>query len=102
MHRSVLYECGYSALTADHKARLNNIAEHIKSTDNKVFCIDGFADKATGSPQANERLARKRARIVADYLIGRGVEPARLKVGCCGTASCNMGDAAHNRAVAIY
>lgn len=98
----LLYECGYSALTADHKARLNNIAEHIKSTDEKVFCIDGFADKATGSPQANERLARKRARIVADYLIGRGVEPARLNVGCCGTASCNMGDAAHNRVVAIY
>ena len=98
----LLYKCGYSVLTADHKAQLNIIAEHIKSTDNKVFCIDGFADKATGSPQANERLARKRARIVADYLIGRGVEPSRLKVGCCGTASCNMGDAAHNRVVAIY
>lgn len=98
----LLYACGYSTLTNEHKKQLDAVAEHIKGTSDKVFCVDGFADGKTGSRQANARLAGKRARIAANYLISCGVDASRLKVGNCGTALCNIGSPAHNRIVAIY
>ena len=98
----LLYACGYSTLTDEHKKQLDAVAEHINGTSGKVFCVDGFADSDTGSREANIRLAGKRAHIAADYLISCGVDASRLKVGNCGTTPCNIGKAAHNRVVVIY
>ncbi|MGN0092751.1 MAG: OmpA family protein [Alistipes sp.] len=98
----LLYACGYSALTDEHKIQLDRVAERIDASSDKVFKIVGFADRGTGTPSANKRLAEKRARIVADYLIEKGVDANRLEVGSCGTAPCNIGCPEHNRVVAIY
>lgn len=98
----LFYGYGYSVLSDTNRKRLDLIAEHIKNTDNRVFRVDGFADKTTGSSKANKRLAGKRARIAADYLISKGVDKNRLEVRNCGTDDCPFGKPAHNRIVVIY
>lgn len=98
----LFYAYGYSTLSDTNKKRLDLIAEHIKASDKQVFRVDGFADKQTGSQRANERLAGKRARIAADYLVSKGVERSRLDVRNCGTTDCPFGKPAHNRIVVIY
>ena len=98
----LLYSCGYSALTDEHKTQLDRVAERIDASSDKIFKVEGFADSSTGTPSVNERLAKKRARIVADYLIEKGVDANRLEVGSCGTAPCNIGCPEHNRVVVIY
>ena len=98
----LFYAYGYSVLSSTNKKRLDLIAEHIKASDKKVFRVDGFADKQTGTPKANARLAGKRARIAADYLVSKGVDRNRLDVRNCGTTDCPFGKPAHNRIVVIY
>lgn len=98
----LLYACGYSTLTAEHKMQLDKIAAEINDSPDRIFKVEGFADSKTGTPSVNERLAEKRARIVADYLIEKGVDANRLEVGCCGTAPCAIGCPEHNRVVVIY
>ncbi len=98
----LFYAYGYSTLSSTNKKRLDLIAEHIKASDKQVFRVDGFADKQTGSQKANERLAGKRARIAADYLVSKGVDRSRLDVRNCGTTDCPFGKPSHNRIVVVY
>lgn len=59
----LFYLYGYGILSADNKARLDLLAEHIKKcSSDRVFRIEGFADPQTGSEKYNLRLAAKRAR----------------------------------------
>ena len=98
----LLYACGYSALTDEHKTQLDRVAERINASSDKIFKVDVFANSSTGTPSVNERLAEKRARIAADYLIEKGFDANRLEVDSCGTAPCTIGCPEHNRVVAIY
>lgn len=98
----LFYAYGYSVLSDTNKKRLDLIAEHIKNSDKQVFRVDGFADPQTGSKKANARLAGKRAKIAADYLISKGVDASRLDVRNCGTTECPFGKPNHNRIVVIY
>lgn len=98
----LFYAYGYSVLSDTNKKRLDLIAEHIKNSDKPVFRVDGFADPQTGAKKANARLAGKRAKIAADYLISKGVDASRLDVRNCGTTECPFGKPNHNRIVVIY
>jgi len=98
----LFYTYGYSVLSDTNKKRLDLIAERIKNSDKPVFRVDGFADPQTGSKKANDRLAGKRAKIAADYLISKGVDASRLDVRNCGTTECPFGKPNHNRIVVIY
>lgn len=98
----LFYNYGYSVLSDTNKKRLDLIAEHIKNSDKPVFRVDGFADPQTGSKKANARLAGKRAKIAADYLVSKGVDASRLDVRNCGTTECPFGKPNHNRIVVIY
>ena len=98
----LFYEYGHSALSDTNKKRLDLIAEHINNSDKQVFRVDGFADPQTGSKKANERLAGKRAKIAADYLVSKGVDASRLDVRNCGTTECPFGKPNHNRIVVVY
>ncbi len=98
----LFYAYGYSVLSDTNKKRLDLIAEHIKNSDKQVFRVDGFADPQTGAKKANARLAGKRAKIAADYLISKGVDASRLDVRNCGTTECPFGKPNHNRIVVIY
>lgn len=98
----LFYAYGYSVLSDTNKKRLDLIAEHIKNSDKPVFRVDGFADAQTGAKKANERLAGKRAKIAADYLVSKGVDASRLDVRNCGTTECPFGKPNHNRIVVIY
>jgi outer membrane protein OmpA-like peptidoglycan-associated protein len=56
---------------------LDRMAEVIKKYDKTVVHIIGHTD-SVGSAEYNQRLSERRAKAVADYLISRGVNPARI------------------------
>ncbi len=56
---------------------LDRVAEVIRKYDRTVVYIVGHTD-SVGSEAYNQRLSERRARAVGDYLISRGVDPARI------------------------
>lgn len=98
----IFYSYGYGVLTDTAKKRLDLIAEHIKNSKKPIFKIDGFSDPETGRKANNIRLAEKRARLVYEYLLSKGVPADRMVYRNCGTENCPFGKPRHNRIVVIY
>lgn len=73
----IYFPINVSALSNADRAQLEQVANMIKSTpDNTVFCIRGYADSATGTPEVNETLSRERAQNVRSYLVNEFGIPA--------------------------
>ncbi len=99
----LFYLYGYGVLNENNKTRLDLLAEHIKNSDSdKVFKIEGFADPQTGSKKANARLAEKRARLVYEYLVSKGVKASKLDWKSPGTANLPFNKKEQNRVVVIF
>lgn len=75
----ILYDYSMSKLTPKEKTRLELMADLIKSgPKDRVYRIEGHADKQTGTVAGNERVALNRAKSVYDYLVSLGVDPKQL------------------------
>ena len=61
------------------------IANYMKEFPESKVDISGYADKATGSAEINERLAKERAQAVADVLANKyNISRDRMKVSSHG------------------
>ena len=60
------------ALSGDDMKQLDALAKEIKAVGNCQVTVIGHADN-TGTSEANEAVSKKRAKLVADYLKGKGV-----------------------------
>lgn len=65
-------------LRSERKA-LDAAAAWLKVNPEQLVILEGYTDVA-GPPAANLALARRRARWVMDYLIGRGITASRITV----------------------
>lgn len=77
--KSVYFAFGKSQLTADGKKALDALAADIKAKGASVSSvrIAGYADRI-GSATANEKLSKKRADAVRQYLVSKGVVNAQV------------------------
>ena len=102
----LFYAIDRSLLTKNNKVRLNRLAEKIKNDANKdyVYSVNGYADPETGTKNYNLKLAEKRARVVYDYLIERGVDASRLSYQGCGVDAVPFDKLTfqQNRAVVVF
>jgi outer membrane protein OmpA-like peptidoglycan-associated protein len=74
------YESNTDKLTRNSKKRLKDIGEYLKhSPEIDQIEVDAYAD-SYGGRWPNMELSKKRAKKVADYLIGLGVDKTRVKV----------------------
>lgn len=74
---AVFFQINKWNLSPADKARVKIYADEIKNADGK-FNIVGYADKATGSANTNQKLSEKRAQTVYDALIAEGVPASKL------------------------
>ena len=75
----IFYDYSMSKLTSKEKTRLLLMAEVIKNgPEERVYKIQGHADKQTGTPAGNKRVAENRAKNVYDFLVANGVNPKQL------------------------
>lgn len=73
---NILFETGKASLKPSSFPELNRLADFLNEYEIKAE-IAGHTDNA-GKPDANLRLSNERAKTVAEYLIGRGVEKQKL------------------------
>ncbi|MFK7946239.1 MAG: OmpA family protein [Saprospiraceae bacterium] len=70
----VYFAVGSSALNADTKATLNNLADRLKKSGKKEYevLVYGYADP-TGDEKLNLKLSISRINSVADYIESKGI-----------------------------
>ena len=75
----VLFETGRAELKPGAARNLDQLAQALRSDDRSKVAIEGHTD-ATGTREFNLDLSLHRAQSVQSYLIGHGVDPARITV----------------------
>jgi outer membrane protein OmpA-like peptidoglycan-associated protein len=77
--KNVQFGSSSSSIARRSRRLLDNVAAVIRShPEFRKVRIEGHTDDR-GSDDLNKQLSQQRAQAVADYLIGRGVEPDRLQ-----------------------
>ena len=78
MRREVFFTIGSNQISADEAKKLDDIASYMKEYPEASVTVTGYADKGTGSAAFNDRIAAKRADIVENELVNRGVARDRI------------------------
>lgn len=104
--QGVNFETASAHLTSQAREVLDRVAASLLAYPDLVVQVAGYTD-SRGSSALNLRLSRARAQSVRSYLIGRGVEPERLRAQGYGAANpidtnaTSLGRA-HNRRVELH
>lgn len=75
--KTVYFDFNSAGLSNDTKDALNNNAQFLKTNAKLKVQVEGHCDER-GGVQFNLALGEKRAKSVRDYLVGLGVETARI------------------------
>ena len=81
----LLFEINKSTLRSDHVATLNSIVNYLVSHPERSVKISGHTDN-TGSEAHNLTLSKRRADVVAEYLVKNGVDIKRVLTFGLGSA----------------
>jgi peptidoglycan-associated lipoprotein len=75
--KTVYFDFNSAGLSNETKDTLNNNAAFLKSNAAVKVQVEGHTDER-GGVQFNLSLGEKRAKVVRDYLVGQGVQVARI------------------------
>jgi outer membrane protein OmpA-like peptidoglycan-associated protein len=81
----LLFETDKSTLKSEHFAMLSPIVDYLVSHPERSVKISGHTDD-TGSEQHNLALSKRRADVVAEYLVDNGIDASRLETFGLGSA----------------
>lgn len=99
--RTVFFRIGSAEISPREVMNLSYLAEQMKKFPEETYCVNGYADSATGSIEYNKLLSQKRAQAVADVLVHQyGIDAHRLKVDANGGVD-QFGSPILNRVVLV-
>jgi outer membrane protein OmpA-like peptidoglycan-associated protein len=73
----VLFEIDSAILNASSRSALDEVTDVLAEYRKTAVVVQGFTD-STGSEEHNQSLSERRAGSVMNYLIGRGIDAARI------------------------
>jgi outer membrane protein OmpA-like peptidoglycan-associated protein len=79
MPRKITFAARSADINADFYKVLDTMAVVLKKYNKTTVDVIGHTD-SVGSAKFNQRLSERHARVIAEYLSGRGILPARLLV----------------------
>jgi len=75
---NIYFETGKAVLTPESYNAIDQVLRFLENNASVQLEISGHTDN-TGSFKVNSRLSEARAKAVVDYLVSRGINPARLQ-----------------------
>lgn len=97
-HRDVFFTINSTVIRKAEMVKVAEVAEYLKANPSAVVTIVGYADKGTGTPAINARLAAGRAAIVKSTLIKKyGIDQSRIVVDSKGDTYQPYPEAEKNR-----
>jgi outer membrane protein OmpA-like peptidoglycan-associated protein len=82
----LLFETGKSDLKGGAAGNLNKLAAFLDEYPDRTVLIEGHTDDV-GSEESNFNLSQRRANSVKSYLVGQGIQSARLSTSGLGEGS---------------
>jgi outer membrane protein OmpA-like peptidoglycan-associated protein len=76
--KGVQFETNKATLTPESFARLDTVVEYMTHKRSARLEISGHTDNV-GKPASNKALSQKRANACRDYLVSKGIDPARIE-----------------------
>lgn len=80
---SILFDFDSHSLDENARKEADRVFEVLRKTPGLRIELTGHTD-AVGADEYNLRLSEQRARAVADYLTGKGIDPSRIRVTAAG------------------
>ena len=80
------------------KPVLDEVVSILKANPNQRIQLNSFTD-SSGSADVNKRLSAKRAKVLLDYLVKKGINPNRLKATAYGESVPSTASTAEERAL---
>ena len=77
---TLYFDSNSAKLSVREKAHLDYYIENVLANTSNKVTVYGHADKKTGTEAINNKIAGKRAQVVKDYLVSKGVDEARIDV----------------------
>lgn len=77
---TLYFDSNSAKLSVREKAHLDYYIENVLANTSNKVTVYGHADKKTGTEAINNKIAGKRAQVVKDYLVSKGVDEARIEV----------------------
>jgi outer membrane protein OmpA-like peptidoglycan-associated protein len=94
----IYFKIGSSAIQSSEQSKLATVAEWIKAHPEAAITVTGYADKGTGNPSVNERLAKMRAESVKKELTKKyGIKANRITTDSKGDTVQPYADNDRNR-----
>lgn len=85
MNAVVVFRLGSAKLEQNQDINIYNAAKYLQDNQDVNIIVTGYADKATGTAQINQRLSEQRAQAVADILTKTyGINANRITVEASG------------------
>lgn len=75
--KNVFFEINEAKLLSSSNVELNALVSYLQSTPQAMIFIEGHTDN-TGNPAANLVLSEKRAEAIAQFLMNKGIDKARI------------------------
>ena len=75
----IFFDSDTNSISSESKEILNSTAESLKDMDDYTVTLEGYSD-ITGKADYNLELSSKRAKLVKDYLVSRGVSSSKISV----------------------
>ena len=99
---TLYFDSNSAKLSVREKAHLDYYIENVLAKTNNKVQVIGNADKKTGTEAINNKIAGKRADVVADYLVSKGIDESRIeKVNNGDKANVDIAPFQLNRCVVI-
>jgi outer membrane protein OmpA-like peptidoglycan-associated protein len=77
---TLYFDSNSAKLSVREKAHLDFYIENVLAKTSNEITVYGHADKNTGNDWINTRIAGKRAEVVKNYIVGKGIDANRVKV----------------------
>lgn len=83
--RDIFFQIGNSTVAKSQLSKINEIVLYMKENPTATLNVTGYADKGTGNNAINDRIAARRAQVVYNLLVKKGIERGRIMMGSKGS-----------------
>lgn len=80
----VFFDLNKSVIRNSELSELNDLLAYMNENPSSTVQLTGYADKETGNKTINQRLSERRAAVVKDYLVNKGIAADRIATAAKG------------------
>ena len=97
LRRDIFFTISSNVISSTEAKKVDDIVAYMKKYPEAKVTVTGYADKGTGNNTINDRIAAKRAKIVVDELVRKGISRDRITSESKGSRVQPFADNVKNR-----